>query len=341
MSNKRLLKWLKSFNDSFPLELSAFKKKMSDFAIKQTPFFFLIDFELQKPILCTLDQASALGYLFEIRGFRNFDQKKLVGRFSPIEIDPVSREKYSKAYDRVTDEIYKGNTFLLNLTFPSGIKTDTSLEDLFHLAKAPYKLYSKDEFVVYSPECFVKIKDGYVYSYPMKGTIDANLPDAENLLEKNKKEINEHNTIVDLIRNDLSKIAKEVTVTRFRYLDKIKTQKNEIFHTSSEIRGKLPENWKKNLGDILIDMMPAGSICGAPKEKTVNIIQQVEGQERGYYTGVFGYFDGEALESAVSIRYLEKKEDKLWYRSGGGITFLSTEEEEYNELIKKIYVPVV
>ena len=88
-------------------------------------------------------------------------------------------------------------------------------------------------------------------------------------------------------------------------------------------------------------MMPAGSICGAPKEKTVNIIQQVEGQERGYYTGVFGYFDGEVLESAVSIRYLEKKEDKLWYRSGGGITFLSTEEEEYNELIKKIYVPVV
>ena len=331
----------KSFNDSFPLELSAFKKKMSDFAVKQTPFFFLIDFELQKPVLCTLDQASALGYFFEIKGFRNFDQKKLGGQFSPIEINPVSRKKYSKAYDRVIDEIHKGNTFLLNLTFPSEIKTDTSLEDVFHLAKAPYKLYSEDKFVVYSPECFVKIKDGYVYSYPMKGTIDANVPDAENLLEKNQKEINEHNTIVDLIRNDLSKIAKEVTVTRFRYLDKIKTQKNEIFHTSSEIRGKLPENWKENIGDILMDMLPAGSICGAPKEKTVDIIQQVEGQERGYYTGVFGYFDGENLESAVSIRYLEKKEDKLWYRSGGGITFLSAEEEEYKELIEKIYVPVV
>ena len=323
------------------MELSTFTKKISDFAVNQTPFFFLVDFELKKPVLCTLDQAAAMGYLFEIKGFRNFDQKKLGDHFSNIEIDPVSREKYSKAYDRVTNEIYKGNTFLLNLTFPSRIKTDTSLENIFHQAKAPYKLFSQDTFVVYSPECFVKIKDGYVYSYPMKGTIDANLPDAENLLEKNQKEINEHNTIVDLIRNDLSKIAKKVTVTRFRYLDKIKTQKNEIFHTSSEIRGKLPKNWKENLGDILINLMPAGSICGAPKDKTVNIIQKVEGIERGYYTGVFGYFDGEVLESAVNIRYLEQKEEKLWYRSGGGITFLSNEEEEYKELIEKIYVPVI
>ena len=88
-------------------------------------------------------------------------------------------------------------------------------------------------------------------------------------------------------------------------------------------------------------MLPAGSICGAPKEKTVAIIQEVEQEERGYYTGIFGYFDGENLDSAVNIRYLEKKEGQLRYRSGGGITFLSDLESEYNELIEKIYVPVV
>ena len=62
---------------------------------------------------------------------------------------------------------------------------------------------------------------------------------------------------------------------------------------------------------------------------------------RGYYTGIFGYFDGENLESAVNIRYLEKKEGQLIYRSGGGITFLSNLESEYKELIEKIYVPVI
>ena len=88
-------------------------------------------------------------------------------------------------------------------------------------------------------------------------------------------------------------------------------------------------------------MLPAGSICGAPKNKTVSIIKKVEQGPRGYYTGIFGYFDGENLDSAVNIRYLEKKENQLLYRSGGGITFLSNLESEYNELIEKIYVPLV
>ena len=230
---------------------------------------------------------------------------------------------------------------MLNLTFPSAIHTNLKLEDVFHYAKAPYKLIHKNRFVVYSPECFIKIQDGYIYSYPMKGTINAQLPNAKKKLKTDLKEINEHNTIVDLIRNDLSKVAKQVKVTRFRYLDKIITQKNEIYHTSSEIKGKLSPDWKNRLADIILSILPAGSISGAPKAKTVSIIQDVEQGPRGYYTGIFGYFDGENLESAVNIRYLEKKEGQLIYRSGGGITFLSNLESEYKELIEKIYVPVI
>ena len=175
----------------------------------------------------------------------------------------------------------------------------------------------------------------------MKGTINAQLPNAKKILKTDPKEINEHNTIVDLIRNDLSKVAKHVKVTRFRYLDKIITQKNEIYHTSSEIKGKLSPDWKNRLADIILSILHAGSISGAPKAKTVSIIQEVEQGPRGYYTGIFGYFDGENLESAVNIRYLEKKEGQLIYRSGGGITFLSNLESEYKELIEKIYVPVI
>lgn len=321
--------------------LSTFKEKMLAFANAQKPFFFLIDFELQHPLICPLEEAQSLGIQFDIKGHRNFEPQNQKPASTPLSIAPVPKATYTEAYQKVVNEIYQGNTFLLNLTFPSAIESPLDLEDVFHGAKAPYKLLYQDRFVVYSPECFIKIKDGYIYSYPMKGTINAQLPEAQKKLETDPKEINEHNTIVDLIRNDLSKVAKEVDVTRFRYLDKIKTQEKEIYHTSSEIRGKLSTNWKSELPDIILGMLPAGSICGAPKAKTVSIIQEVEQGPRGYYTGIFGYFDGENLDSAVNIRYLERKNDQLLYRSGGGITFLSDLESEYNELIEKIYVPVV
>jgi para-aminobenzoate synthetase component 1 len=323
------------------LDLSSFKDKMSALATAQRPFFFLIDFEQQKPIICPVEEAQNLGFQFEVKGFRNFRPQDRKPSPTPLSIAPIPKGIYTKAYQKVMEEIYQGNTFLLNLTFPSTIQTPLDLEDIFHWAKAPYKLLYQNHFVVYSPECFVKIKDGHIYSYPMKGTIDAQMPEAKKKLQTDPKEINEHNTIVDLIRNDLSKVAKEVTVTRFRYLEKIKTQKNEIYHTSSEIKGKLSPDWKTQLPEILLGMLPAGSICGAPKAKTVSIIQNLEQGPRGYYTGIFGYFDGENLDSAVNIRYLEKKDDQLLYRSGGGITFLSDLESEYNELIEKIYVPVV
>lgn len=314
---------------------------MSALASAQRPFFFLIDFELEKPVLCPLEDAQRLGFKFEVKTFRNFKRKNRKPNPLALSISPIPKTTYIKAYHKVKDEIFKGNTFLLNLTFPSVIQSPLDLEEVFHSARAPYKLLYHNQFVVYSPECFVKIKDNIIHSYPMKGTIDAKLPDAKKKLETNPKEINEHNTIVDLIRNDLSKVANEVTVDRFRYLDKIKTQKNEIYHTSSEIKGKLPKDWKNQLPEIILSMLPAGSICGAPKTKTVSIIKNVEQGPRGYYTGIFGYFDGENLDSAVNIRYLEKKDNQLLYRSGGGITFLSNLESEYNELIEKIYVPLV
>ena len=96
----------------------------------------------------------------------------------------------------------------------------------------------------------------------------------------------------------------------------------------------------ESLGDILFRLLPAGSICGAPKKKTVEIIRKVEGYERGFYTGVFGYFDGQNLDSAVAIRYIERQEDQLVFKSGGGITFMSDWEKEYDEMQKKVYVPV-
>ena len=157
----------------------------------------------------------------------------------------------------------------------------------------------------------------------------------------NKKELHEHHTIVDLIRNDLSMIAKEVTVTKFRYVDTIKKAGQELLQTSTEIRGKLPLGWENTFAQLLLSTLPAGSISGAPKKKTLEIINKVEQGPRGFYTGIFGIFDCTNIDSAVNIRLIEKTNDSLFYKSGGGITHLSTLEEEYQELIEKIYVPLI
>lgn len=154
------------------------------------------------------------------------------------------------------------------------------------------------------------------------------------------KEAAEHATIVDLIRNDLSIVASHVRVERYRYIDVLQTNRGPILQTSSEICGELPEDYKRQLGDILFSMLPAGSITGAPKKKTMQIIREAEGYERGFYTGITGYFDGDNMDSAVMIRFVEQEADGMYFKSGGGITFKSDARNEYEEMKQKIYVPI-
>jgi para-aminobenzoate synthetase component 1 len=175
----------------------------------------------------------------------------------------------------------------------------------------------------------------------MKGTIDASLPDAEASLLNDRKEFFEHNTIVDLIRNDLSMISSSVGVDRFRYIENIRTNRKDLLQMSSEISGRMPEGYLEHLGEDIFTLLPAGSISGAPKEKTLQLIKAAEADGRGFYTGVFGYFNGRDLSSAVMIRFIEKADGGLLFRSGGGITALSDCESEYRELIDKVYVPIV
>ncbi|WP_347394690.1 chorismate-binding protein, partial [Parabacteroides leei] len=91
---------------------------------------------------------------------------------------------------------------------------------------------------------------------------------------------------------------------------------------------------------ILFCLLPAGSITGAPKKKTMEIIEEAETYERGFYTGVMGYFDGNRLDSAVMIRFLEQEGNRLLFKSGGGITSQSDLQSEYNEMKQKVYVPI-
>lgn len=313
--------------------------KINEYAQKHIPFLLLVDFDRQKPVIFTEDELMDEEIFF----------KTSLKEISPSESslpDKVSFKKYpipyvdyKKGFDNVQSHINNGDTFLLNLTFPTSLKSNLTLRNIYDHSKAKYKLLYKDEFVCFSPETFIRITDSTITSAPMKGTIDAAEEAARQKIISDVKETAEHNTIVDLIRNDLNMVASDVKVSRYRYIDEIKTNDKTLLQVSSEISGELPQNFRKHLGDIIFRLLPAGSISGAPKEKTVEIIHDSEIDRRGYYTGIFAWYDGHNLDSAVMIRYIEQKNNGLVYRSGGGITTMSNPEDEYQELLNKVYVP--
>jgi para-aminobenzoate synthetase component 1 len=336
-------------------------KKISAFATQNKPFFFIIDFEGTSSLVLTPEESSNLGIFYNVNGLTNYNELSHISRpeitdqqngsdlNQPFKEDsahffksyPVSFEEYYTSFNKAQRALQRGDTYLINLTFKTKIETNLSLAEIFLKSKAKYKLYFQDKFVVFSPEMFIKISGRSIETRPMKGTISANIPNAENLLMENLKEIFEHNTIVDLLRNDMNIVAENVVVQDFRYVERIHTHKGDLLQVSSLIKGELPFGYEKKLGDIINAMLPAGSVTGAPKKKTVEIIREIENYQRGYYTGVFGFFNGYELEVAVSIRFIEKDGRDLYFKSGGGITALSNPIDEYHELINKIYVPIL
>ena len=312
---------------------------MNEWGKDGVPFLFVIDFEMQSPVVIREEDALRAGLHFSFRGISNDSPSGNPGRPFPFSKTPVPYERYSEAFRIVMERIRYGDSYLVNLTFPTPVQTTLSIGDIYRFSQAPYSLLLEEQFVVFSPEPFVRIRDGVISSFPMKGTIDGSLPDAEQVLLSNPKEIAEHNTIVDLIRNDLSIVAKQVRVNRFRHIDRVRTNLKELLQVSSEITGILDPGYPARIGDLVFSMLPAGSVSGAPKRRTVEIIREAEISPRGYYTGVMGRFDGQNLDSGVMIRFIEKTPSGLVFRSGGGITCFSDPVSEYNEMIDKVYVP--
>jgi len=319
---------------------------------RRTPFIFITDFELDSPFVIPLDTLDSEKIRYSMNDdfleYRNYLEDLSIPETSiKLQRRPLSFTRFERAFNIVWDNLKRGNSFLTNLTAESSVSSNWGLETIFQQCKSKYKLYWKDKFLCFSPETFVQIDEGgKISSFPMKGTIDADIQEAESIILNDAKEKYEHTTIVDLIRNDLSKVADKVWVERFRYLEKInKEDGSALLQVSSEVCGQLKADWKDRIGDILFDLLPAGSISGAPKPKTLEIIKEAEkltfeGGSRGYYTGVFGVFDGEKMNSAVMIRFIEQRGEKLIFKSGGGITFRSDAQKEFEELISKIYVPV-
>jgi para-aminobenzoate synthetase component 1 len=336
------------------------KRRLNELGKRAVPFLFLADFELKHPEILPLTEIDPSTILFKIGRYANCEnlaaaewasiKQKLLGEGLTFQKHAPGQARYQAAFAEVMGQIRYGNSFLCNLTLPTPVDTNLTLREVFHLAAARYKVWYRDQFVVFSPECFVQVRGQQIATYPMKGTIRADLPGAERTILADRKEQAEHATIVDLLRNDLSMVAERVRVARYRYVERVRTHTGgELLQVSSEVVGDLPPGHRAHLGDLLFSLLPAGSICGAPKPKTLDIIAQAEGQPRGWYTGICAVYDGQDLDSGVMIRFLENAPGqpapapglhRYQFRSGGGITHLSEATAEYDELLAKVYLPI-
>ena len=305
------------------------------------PFIFLINFDKTQGRVCPLTDAADNGIFFDFPGSSNSERLQAKARKKiNYSFRAPSFDSYGKAFNYVVEQERQGNSYLVNLTFPSDFYCDCGLAEIFKTAKSLFKAYCENRFTFFSPERFIRIINGRISTCPMKGTIKDSGPGSRERLLGDSKEYAEHVTVVDLLRNDLNLVSKNVRVDNFRYIDRVGPAADPILQVSSKITGDLPGGWQSRIGSIFENLLPAGSICGAPKKMTCEIIAEAENYDRGFYTGVMGVFDGRSLDSAVIIRYIEKSADGLIYKSGGGITIYSDCRKEYEELMDKIYVPV-
>lgn len=311
---------------------------MNEAGKKRIPFLFGMNYELTEGFFVA-EPKKQTDILFQINGVSNFKRESKNTTNYSFDIHPIGIDKYRNKFDSALKSMTTMGVDLINLTVKTPISTSLSLHEILKYSNAKYCIMVPERFVCFSPEIFVRTMGNKILSYPMKGTIDANISNAESIILNNKKEIEEHKIAIKLIEDDISKIASNVTTTRFRYVEKIENNKGALLQVSSEVQGVLPSDFWDNIGTYIMKLLPAGSISGHPKADAMDIIRSNEDEDRGFYTGIVGYFDGENIDCGVLIRFIEQDGVNLFFRSGGGVTLDSNWESEYSEVLKKVYLP--
>lgn len=259
-------------------------------------------------------------------------------------ISNFSREEYINAVKQVKDYIKEGHTYIANLTQRFQCQYNSNPFDTYislrSINKAPFSCYlNLEDFQIISssPERFLKVYNNKVETRPIKGTRPRGINEIED--KKNRKELlnsekdkSELLMIVDLERNDLSKVCKpfSVKVTELFKLEEYAT----VFHLVSTVIGELNDDVSSV--KCIRECFPGGSITGAPKIRSMEIIEELEGIRRGIYTGAIGYFDLRGnCDFNIVIRTILVKDNKAYFGVGGGITIESDEEMEYEETLDK------
>ncbi|WP_290459427.1 aminodeoxychorismate synthase component I [Romboutsia ilealis] len=254
------------------------------------------------------------------------------------------KEDYKKAVAKLKDYIVSGDVYIANMTQRFWCYNDDESFNIYKklrsINKAPFSAYLNfDDFQIISssPERFVQVINNKAHTRPIKGTRprgNNKKEDEVNKLEliNSEKDKAELLMVVDLERNDFSKVCKPhtVKVTENFKLEEYAT----VFHLVSTVEGEL----KNNVSSVrcIKECFPGGSITGTPKIRAMEIIEELEKVKRNIYTGSIGYFDFRGnCDFNIVIRTIVKKDNKAYFGVGGGITYDSIEEDEYNETLDK------
>ena len=267
--------------------------------------------------------------------YKNDNNNRFKSKFK-INMD---RKSYSKIFDKFKKKIKSGETYQIKIcTKYKTVSKINPLDFFCRLSKinlAPEAFMIKDKnysIISCSPENLINKKGTLISTKPIAGTVkktkDMNKAKALNYFRKNIKETKEHNMIVDMERNDLSRICKvgSVKLSRTKIIEEYK----DLFHYVSLIKGKIKKN-VRNI-DIIKAMMPGGSVIGCPKISTLNLLNKQEKENRNIYTGSFGYikFNGD-MKFNIIIRSILNFKGFSEISVASGVVVDSNANHEFNE----------
>jgi para-aminobenzoate synthetase component 1 len=267
--------------------------------------------------------------------YRNNDFIKLKKNF---DIN-INKKSYTKIFDKFKKKIKKGDTYQIKICTKYKTRSKINPLDFFcrlsktNLAPEAFLIRDKNYSVIScSPENLITKKGSLITTKPIAGTVkkikNMNKIKALKYFKKNLKETKEHNMIVDMERNDLSRICKVGTVKLLRA--KVVEEYKDLFHYVSLIKGKLKKNIK-NI-DIIKAMMPGGSVIGCPKINTLNLLNKQEKENRNIYTGSFGYikFNGD-MRFNIIIRSILNFKNISEISVASGVVVDSNAQHEFSE----------
>ena len=253
-------------------------------------------------------------------------------------------DRHSQAIDKCRQYIYDGDIFQVVLSQRFSMPFEASAINLYRSLRminpSPYMYYLHlDELKVVgcSPEILVRLEDGEVTLRPIAGTRHRGENQKEDLaLEKNlladEKELAEHLMLVDLGRNDVGRIVKPgtVNVTDMMSIERY----SHVMHIVSNVVGEINDGMSAM--DVLKATFPAGTVSGAPKVRAMEIIDELEPEKRGIYSGAIGYIGWNGnMDTAIAIRTAVIKNSTLYIQAGGGIVADSVAKNEWQETVNK------
>jgi para-aminobenzoate synthetase component 1 len=259
-------------------------------------------------------------------------------------IKVFSKEAYMEAVRQVQRYISQGDVFQVNLSVRQDRKLQTSPEHIYECLRlinpSPYMgliRFPELSLVSGSPELLVRLVDGVLETRPIAGTRPRGGSAAEDMrladeLIGNEKERAEHVMLVDLLRNDLGRISRYGTVKVDEFM--VIEYYSHVMHIVSNVRGQLAEG--KHTFDAIAATFPGGTITGAPKVRTMEIIDELEPVRRGPYTGSIGWIDYNGnMELNIIIRTMVVQDGIGQFQAGAGIVIDSVPELEYTESLNK------